>query len=24
VLWALLRDGREFTPDRPTTATAAA
>jgi transposase len=24
VLWALLRDGREFTPDKPTTATAAA
>ena len=23
VLWALLRDGREFTPDRPTLATAA-
>lgn len=24
VLWALLRDGREFTSDKPTTATAAA
>lgn len=24
VLWALLRDGREFTPDRPLPATAAA
>jgi len=24
VLWALLRDGREFTPDKPTPATAAA
>jgi hypothetical protein len=24
VLWALLRDGREFTPEKPTTATAAA
>jgi transposase len=24
VLWALLRDGREFTPDRPNTATAPA
>jgi hypothetical protein len=24
VLWALLRDGREFTPDKPTPATAVA
>jgi hypothetical protein len=24
VLWALLRDGREFTPDKPTPATATA